>query len=105
MYSEDRRRGAGQRSFEGRYFLRLHVDWAGGKPVHRIVVGKGIPGRRDLLGSVDEPLSENRRKAAPNMNSRISRAPVVIIGGGVAGLTAANLLARNGFDVAIFEAS
>ncbi len=37
------------------------------------------------------------------MNRRISRAPVVIIGGGVAGLTATNLLARN--DVAIFEAS
>jgi phytoene desaturase len=30
--------------------------------------------------------------------------PVVIIGAGVAGLTAANLLARNGFTVAVFEA-
>ena len=30
--------------------------------------------------------------------------PVVIIGAGVAGLTAANLLARNGFPVAVFEA-
>jgi phytoene desaturase len=39
------------------------------------------------------------------MNSRFNRAPVVIIGGGVAGLTAANLLARKGFAVAIFEAS
>ena len=39
------------------------------------------------------------------MNNRINRAPVVIIGGGVAGLTAANLLTHNGFDVAIFEAS
>jgi len=38
------------------------------------------------------------------MNSRFGRAPVVIIGGGVAGLTAANLLARSGVDVAVFEA-
>ncbi len=39
------------------------------------------------------------------MNSCFNRAPVVIIGGGVAGLTAANLLARQGFAVAVFEAS
>src|SRR5512133_3939707 len=38
------------------------------------------------------------------MNNRINRAPVVIIGGGVAGLTAANLLARNGVGVVIYEA-
>ncbi len=39
------------------------------------------------------------------MKNRFSRDPVVIIGGGLAGLTAANLLARNGFTVVIFEAS
>jgi phytoene desaturase len=39
------------------------------------------------------------------MKNIVSRDPVVIIGGGLAGLTAANLLARNGFTVLIFEAS
>jgi len=39
------------------------------------------------------------------MPSSYARNPVVIIGAGVAGLAAANLLARNGFAVAIFEAS
>ncbi len=33
-----------------------------------------------------------------------SRDPVVIIGGGVAGLAAVNLLARKGFSVAIIDA-
>jgi monoamine oxidase len=39
------------------------------------------------------------------MKNNLGRDPVVIIGAGVAGLTAANLLARNGFTVTIFEAS
>jgi monoamine oxidase len=38
------------------------------------------------------------------MKNDFNRAPVVIILAGVAGLTAANLLARNGFNVTIFEA-
>jgi phytoene desaturase len=39
------------------------------------------------------------------MKNIISPGAVAIIGGGLAGLTAANLLARNGFEVVIFEAS
>jgi phytoene desaturase len=39
------------------------------------------------------------------MKNTFSRNPVVIIGGGVAGLTAANLLARNGFAVRVLEAN
>jgi phytoene desaturase len=39
------------------------------------------------------------------MKNTLSGKPVIIIGGGVAGLTAANLLARNGFNVKVFEAS
>lgn len=39
------------------------------------------------------------------MKNSLSHDPVVIIGGGVAGLTAANLLARDGFRVAIHEAA
>ncbi len=39
------------------------------------------------------------------MKNSFSYNPVVIIGGGVAGLTAANLLARDGFQVAICEAA
>jgi phytoene dehydrogenase-like protein len=38
------------------------------------------------------------------MEFSFSRNPVVVIGAGVAGLAAANLLTRNGFAVAIFEA-
>jgi len=38
------------------------------------------------------------------MTNSFGRDPVVIIGGGVAGLAAANLLAHNGFTVALFEA-
>ena len=38
------------------------------------------------------------------MNSSFSRNPVVVIGAGVTGLAAANLLKRNGFAVVIFEA-
>jgi phytoene desaturase len=39
------------------------------------------------------------------VKNTVSPNPVVIIGGGVAGLTAANLLARDGFRVAICEAA
>jgi phytoene desaturase len=39
------------------------------------------------------------------VKNSLSHDPVVIIGGGVAGLTAANLLARDGFQVAICEAA
>jgi 2-polyprenyl-6-methoxyphenol hydroxylase-like FAD-dependent oxidoreductase len=38
------------------------------------------------------------------VKNSFSHNPVVIIGGGVAELTAANLLARDGFQVAICEA-
>jgi phytoene desaturase len=39
------------------------------------------------------------------MKNNFNRDPVVIIGGGLAGLTAANLLAHNGFTVAMVEAN
>lgn len=38
------------------------------------------------------------------MKNRFSRDPVVILGGGISGLAAANLLARKGFQVVVFEA-
>lgn len=63
----------------------------------------GIFEAQTLRGAVQYGFSMTSTRNV--MKADLRRGPVVVIGGGVAGLAAANLLARKGLSVTIFEAS